>query len=63
MQLKKLAYLLRYVPYQYKNKKTHNRAILKDSGMLESVPNRYKTQEMCNKAVDIYAHTLEFVPD
>ena len=41
----------------------HNRAILKDSGMLESVPNRYKTQEMCNKAVDIYAHTLEFVPD
>ena len=39
MQLKKLAYLLRYVPYQYKNKKMHNRAILKDSGMLESVPN------------------------
>ena len=40
-----------------------DKAILENSGTLESVPDRYKTQEMCNKAFDNYAHALKFVYD
>ena len=61
--VKKLPFVIRYDPDQYKTKKMCNRAILENGGMLESVSNRYKTQEICNKAVHNYAHALEFVPD
>ena len=38
--VKKLPYLLGYVPNQCKTKTICNRAILKNGGTLESVPNR-----------------------
>ena len=63
MQLKKLLFVIRYVPDQYKTKKMCNRAILENSGILESASLQYKTQEMCYKTVDDYARALEFVPD
>ena len=39
------------------------RAILKNSGTLESSPNQYKTQELCNRSVDNYRFTTLFVVD
>ena len=37
--VKKLPFIIRYVPDQYKSKKMCNRAILKNDGTLKSVPN------------------------
>ena len=54
--VKKLSYLLRYVPDQYKTQQMYYKAILENSGTLKSVPDCCKNQEMCNRA-------LEFVPD
>ena len=47
--VRKLHYLLRYVPGQ---NKTILKAILENGGTLESLPDCYKNQEVCNKAVD-----------
>ena len=63
MQLKKLPYLFRYVPDQYKTQQICDKAILENGGALKSFPDCYKNQELCNKAVDSYPHTLEFVPE
>ena len=49
--VKKLPYLLRYVPDQYKTQQMCNKTILENVGTLKSVPDCYKNQEMCNKAV------------
>ena len=57
--VKKLIYLLRYVPDQQICDKT----ILESGGTLNSVPDCCKNQEMCNKAVENYPHALEFVPE
>ena len=46
--VKKLLYLLRYVPEQYKTQQICDKAILKNSEKLESVTDCYKNQEMCN---------------
>ena len=43
MQLKKLPFVVRYVPDKYKTKKMFNKAILENVGTLESVPNRDET--------------------
>ena len=40
-----------------------DKAILENSGTLNSVPDCYKNQEMCNKAVDNCRHALELVPE
>ena len=37
--VKKLPFIIRYVPDQYKTKKMFNRAILENGGMVESAPN------------------------
>ena len=50
--VKKLPYLLRYVPDRYKTQKICDKAILANGGKLKSVPGCYKNQEMCNKAVN-----------
>ena len=63
MQLKKSAFLIRYVPGQYKIEQMYNKAILENDETLKSISDCYKTQEICDKAVDNYAHLLEFVPD
>ena len=59
--VKKLPYLLRYVPDQYKTKKICDKAILENSVTLNSVSNCHQNQEMCNKAVVNYPHALGFV--
>ena len=55
--VKKLPYLLRYVPDQ----EMCDKAGLENGGTLKSVPDGYENQKMCNKAVDNYPHVLEFV--
>ena len=37
-----------------------NKAILGNSGTLESVPDCYKIQQMCEKDVYSYPHALKF---
>ena len=61
--VKKLPYLLRYLPDQYKTQQMWDKAILENGGALKAVPDCYKNQETCNKAVDNYLHALEFVPE
>ena len=61
--VRKLPYLLRYVPGQYKTQQMCNKAILENGGILNSVRNCSKNKEMCNKAVDNYPHALEFVSE
>ena len=46
--VKKLAYLLRYVPDQYKNQLICDNVILENGGTLKSVPDCFKNHEMCN---------------
>ena len=58
--VKKLPFLIRYVPDQYKYQQMCD--ILESVGTLKSVPDHYKNHEMCNEAVDDYPHALEFVP-
>ena len=52
--IKKLPFLIRYVPDQYKTQQMCDQAILKNGGTLKSVPDYCKNQEMCNKTVDNY---------
>ena len=47
--VKKVSYLLRYIPYQYKTQQICDKAILENGGTLKSAPYSYKNQEMCNK--------------
>ena len=61
MQLKKLPYLLRYVPDQYETNQICEKAILENDGTLKSVPDCYKNREMCNKSINNYPHPLEYV--
>ena len=56
--IKKLPYLLRYVPYQYKTYQICDKTILENAGRLKYVPDCYNNQEMCNRAVENYPHAL-----
>ena len=58
LPVKKLLYLLRYVPDWYKTQLMCDKAILENGKLLNSVSDCYKDQEMCN-----YPDALEFVPD
>ena len=60
---KKLPYLLRCVPDQYKTQQTCDKAILENGVTLKSVLDYYKNQEICSKAFENYLHGLEFVPE
>ena len=61
--VKKLRYLLRYVPYQHKTQQMCNKTILENGGTLKSVRDCCKNEKICNKGVDNYPHALEFVPE
>ena len=61
--VKKLPFVIRYVPDQYKTQQMCDKAILENGGTLESVPECYKNQRIHDKAVDNYPHALKFVPD
>ena len=61
--VKRLPFLLRYVPDWYKTKQMCDKTIIENGGTLRSVPDCYKIQEMCNKTVDNYPNVLEFVPE
>ena len=61
--VKRLPYLLRYVPDKYKTEQMCDEAILENGGTLKYVPDCYKNQEMCNKVVENYPYTLEYFPE
>ena len=61
--VKKLSYLSRYVPDQYKTQHWRHKVILENVGKLKFVLYCYKNQGMCNKSVENYPHALEFVPE
>ena len=61
--VKKLPYLLRFLPDRYKTQQMFDKVVLENDETLKSVPDCNKNQEMCNKAVDNYPHALEFVPE
>ena len=46
--VKKLPYLLSYVPYWNKTQQMCDKAIPENGGTLQSVPHCYKNYEMCN---------------
>ena len=50
--IKKLPFLIRYVPDQYETQQMCDKAILENGRTLKSVPDCYKNQEMCNTVVD-----------
>ena len=56
--VKKIPYLLRFVPDKYKTQKMCDKAILENNGTLKSVPDCYKNLEICNKAVENYPYAL-----
>ena len=61
--VKKLLYLLKYVPNRHKTQQMHDNDIPENGGTLKSVPYCYKNQERCNKAFHNYPCALEFVPE
>ena len=52
--VKKLLYLLRYVPDHHKTQQMCDKAILENGVTLKSDPDCNKNQEMRNKVVDNY---------
>ena len=63
MQLKKLSFVIRYVPDLYKTKQICDKAILENGGTLKFIPDCYKNKKMCDKAVESYPHVIEFISD
>ena len=61
--VKKLPFVIDYVPDKYKTKKMCNKAILENGETLDSVPYQYKIQEICNRTVDNNAYALKIVTD
>ena len=56
--LKKLPYIIKYVPDRYKTQWMCDNVFLENGEMLMFIPNSYKNKKMCNKAVGDYAHAL-----
>ena len=61
--IKKLPFVIMFVPDWYKTWEICDKVILENGGMLKCVPDCCKSQKLCDKAVDYYSHVLEFVPD
>ena len=59
--VKKLLFVVKYVPDQYKTNEMCGKVIIQNSGMSEFFPD--EDQEMADKAVDHYSHSLRFVAD
>ena len=52
MQLKKLSFVMRYVPDWHKTQKLCNKAVDDYADVFEYVAECFKSQEMCDKVVD-----------
>ena len=61
--VKKLPFVIRYVPDQCKDQQMCDKAILEYGGTLDSLLDFYQNQQMCDKAIDNYPHALRFIPD
>ena len=61
--VKKILFIIQYVPDKYKTEQMSDKVILKNGGTLKSVPYCYNNEQMCDKAVDNYPDALEFVPE
>ena len=61
--VKKLPFVIRYLPDRFKTQEMCDEAILENGVTLKSVLYCYKNQKMCNKTVDNYAHASGHVPD
>ena len=55
---RKLPFLIRRIPDQYKTQHMCGKAISKNGGTLQSVLGCYKNQQLSDRAVDNYPHTL-----
>ena len=60
MQLKKLLFVIRYVPDQYKTQEMCYKTVDDYARALEFVPDRFKSQEMCIKAVSNCPSTIKY---
>ena len=56
LEVKKLSYLLKYVPDQYKTQQMCEKTILENGRTSESIHDCCKNQEMCSKAVENYPY-------
>ena len=56
--VKKLPFVIRYVPDRHTTQQICDKAIFENGGTLKSAPDCYKNQEMCNEVVDNYPHGL-----
>ena len=56
--VKKLPFVIRYVPDRHTTQQICDKAIFENGGTLKSVPDCCKNQEMCNEVVDNYPHGL-----
>ena len=58
--VKKLLFIIRYVPDQYKTQQMCDKSILENGGTLEAVPYWNKAQKTFDKTINNYAHALKF---
>ena len=56
--LKKLSFVIRYVPGQYKTQQMCDKTIKENGRRLEFIPDCFKTQKICNKIVDKYPQKM-----
>ena len=61
--VKKLPFVIRSFPDQYKTQKMCDEAINTHLSTMEFVPDYYKTQEICDKAVNRCFLAFIYVPD
>ena len=60
--VKKLPFLIKYVPDRCKAQQLCDKVIIENDGMIMFIPDQYITQE-CDNVVNNYPDTLESVPD
>ena len=61
--LKKLPYLLRYVPDRYKTEQMYSKAVHTYFSTINSVLERFMTQEICDQVADVYFLVFDSIPD
>ena len=60
--VKKLSFLVKYVPDRCKAQQLCDKVIIENDGMIMFIPDQYITQE-CDNVVNNYPDTSESVPD
>ena len=61
--VKKLPFIIKYVPDRHKTQQMRDKAVHNYAHVLKLIPNCYKTQKMCGKAVNTYPSTIQFVSE